>query len=118
MASKRNLRLQRRARDGIKYVLTDEHGRILAILAVGWFFTLGIQFTISALLPQIMADLGIDNSAAGAALSFMWLVHELIQFPAGVLSDWVGERRLLFVSLLLTVVSVVLFAARMITYYS
>lgn len=109
VAREQNLRLQGRVREALGYLLRDENGRTLTILALGWLVTLGMQFSISALLPQIKGDLGIDNSAAGVALSLMWFMHGLMQFPAGILSDWVGERRLLLVSLSLTVSSVLLF---------
>jgi predicted MFS family arabinose efflux permease len=73
---------------------------VLAVVAIGWLLVLGTRFLVPALLPEIRADFGVSNAAAGAALTLLWGVYALTQFPAGVFVDRVGERRLLLVSLL------------------
>lgn len=75
--------------------------RALAAIAFGWFLTLGLRFVLPAILPQIKAAFAIDNATAGLAVTVVWAGYALMQFPAGVLVDRLGERRLLSLSLLL-----------------
>lgn len=82
---------------------SDEGGQteVLAAIALGWFLTLGLRFVLPALLPQITSAFDIDNATAGLAVTVVWAGYGLMQFPAGVLVDYLDERRLLTLSLLL-----------------
>lgn len=86
----------------------DGRERVLAILALGWLATLGLRFLLPVLLPALKADFEISNTTAGLAISVVWLTYAAMQFPAGILIDWVGERLLLLVSVLIGGVGVVL----------
>lgn len=77
----------------------DDRGRVLLAVAVGWLLTLGARFLVPALLPQVKRTFDIDNATAGFAITLIWACYALMQFPAGVLIDRVGERVLLTVSL-------------------
>lgn len=72
-------------------------GWLLVVIAVGWLFLNGFRVVLPALLPQIKADFVIDNATAGFALTVLWLLYAGLQFPAGIVADRIGERRLLIV---------------------
>lgn len=82
-------------------LISDGRGWILLTVAAGWLTILGIRFIIPALLPQIKAAFTINNTAAGLAVTLIWLTYAAMQFPAGVLVDRVGERALLVGSLVI-----------------
>ncbi|WP_246987391.1 MFS transporter [Halorientalis marina] len=84
-------------------------GWVLATVAAGWFVTLGLRFVIPALLPQVKDTFGVDNAAAGLAVTLIWLTYAGMQLPAGTMVDRVGERRLLTASLLVAGTSLVTF---------
>ena len=81
-----------------------KQGRLLAVIAFGWFLTLGVRFLLPALLPQIKAAFDIGNTTAGLAITAIWFGYGLMQFPAGVLVDRLGARTLLSLSLALAAV--------------
>ena len=73
-------------------------GWTLLAIAVGWFFTLGLRFVVPALLPAIREDFVVSDTAAGAAITLLWVTYAAMQFPAGALVDRAGERTLLAAS--------------------
>ncbi|WP_231187206.1 MFS transporter [Haladaptatus sp. DYF46] len=83
----------------------DGRGWLLVVVAIGWAFTLGMRFIIPTLLPQIEATFHISDAYAGLAITTLWIGYALMQFPAGVLVNRLGERRLLTASLCLSGVS-------------
>jgi MFS family permease len=85
------IRRLRERQDGVPF---------LAVVAFGWFLTLGMRFVVPALLPQVKATFRIDNTGVGVAVSVIWASYALTQFPAGVLINRTGERTLLAGSLL------------------
>lgn len=87
----------------------EGRGWVLATVAGGWFFTLGLRFVIPALLPRIKDTFGVGNAAAGLAVTLVWLTYAGTQLPAGVMIDRVGERRLLTASLLVAGTSLLAF---------
>lgn len=84
----------------------DGRGRILFTIAFGWFLGLGIRLSAPTLVPYIRADFGISLSTAGLLLSTLWFTYALLQFPGGVLGDWIGERDVLVASSALAIVAV------------
>lgn len=76
-------------------------GRGWAIIAVamGWFLVVGMMLTLPALLPRIKAEFALTNTSAGVAVTVLWLVYGGFQFPAGLLTDRLGERRMLLGSM-------------------
>ncbi|MFT4932438.1 MAG: MFS family permease [Natronomonas sp.] len=84
---------------------------ILAVVSTGNFAQLGTRLLLGALVPLILADFpGATRSNVGLALSGLWGIYALLQFPSGVLADRVGEHRLLALGLAGTVVGAVLVA--------
>lgn len=71
----------------------------LVSIALGWLLILGARFLVPAVLPQVKASFQFDNASAGFAVTLIWMGYALMQFPAGILVDWVGERVLLAGSL-------------------
>ena len=89
----------------------DGRGWALVAIAVGWLLILGTRITIPVLLPGIKATFGIDNATAGFTVTIIWAVYGLSQFPAGLLSDRVGDRTVLVISLAVMTVSIGALAA-------
>ncbi|WP_254280440.1 MFS transporter [Haloarcula marina] len=85
-------------------------GTVLSLVALGWLLVLGTRLVVPAILPQIRTEFGITNATAGFAVTLIWLTYAIMQFPAGVLTDRVGERRLLLASLFVGSVSVLAFS--------
>jgi predicted MFS family arabinose efflux permease len=103
-------RLLGTAREASATLRSDGRGRVLSIVAGGWFLVLGTRLVVPALLPRISAEFSLSNTSAGAAVTLIWLTYAAMQFPAGLLTDRWGERTLLTGSVLVGFVSVVAFA--------
>jgi predicted MFS family arabinose efflux permease len=71
----------------------------LYVLASGNFAQFGTRILIGALVPFILLDFQATKSSIGLALTGMWAVYALFQFPSGILADQYGERQLLLVGL-------------------
>lgn len=80
----------------------EGRGWALLAIAVGWLFVLGGRFLVPAVLPQVKAAFDLGNADAGVAITVLWATYALMQSPAGLLVDRLGERRLLAGSLLLS----------------
>lgn len=91
-------------------LLRDGRGWLLAAVGIGWLAALGMRFVVPALLPEIRLDLGVSNTAAGVAITLIWITYGGMQFPAGALIDRVGERLLLAGSALVGGASLLAFA--------
>ena len=63
---------------------------VLTLCTVAFFVTMVGRLAISPLIPDIAADLDISNALIGGALTMMWVVYALVQFPSGVLADLFG----------------------------
>lgn len=91
-------------------VLADGRGPVLAVVALGWLLVSGTRFVVPALLPRITTTFAVSNTAAGFAVTLIWLTYASLQFPAGLLTDRWGERTLLLLSIFVGAVSVLAFA--------
>jgi predicted MFS family arabinose efflux permease len=89
----------------------DGRGRLLAAVAAGWFLVLGMRFVVPGILPTITADFAVSSSAAGFAVTVLWVTYALMQFPAGTLADRLGERALLAAGLLVAGAGLVSYVA-------
>jgi predicted MFS family arabinose efflux permease len=83
---------------------------ILYIIASGNAVQFGTRLLMSALVPFVLTDFNTTKSEVGLALTGMWAVYAMSQFPSCVLADHYGERQLLLVSLGGTALGVVLVA--------
>jgi len=85
---------------------------VLSLCLLAFFVTFFARLAISPVVPFIITDFEITNTAIGVALSGMWLAYGLAQFPSGVLADRYGERRIILIAIAgTTVMSVVLAVA-------
>ncbi|WP_241692737.1 MFS transporter [Haloarcula salina] len=80
----------------------ESPGRLLGVVAAGWFLVLGMRFVVPAVLPTIREEFAVSNAQAGLAVTVLWLTYAAMQFPAGVLIDRIGERTLLVAAALLS----------------
>jgi len=85
-------------------------GWLLLSVAAGWFSILGMRFLVPAVLPGIRAEFAVSRGAAGLAVTAIWACYGLVQFPAGVLIDRLGERTLLVVGVTVGALGIALLA--------
>ncbi|MWV65766.1 MFS transporter [Halorubrum sp. JWXQ-INN 858] len=71
---------------------------VLSLCMLAFFVTYFARLAISPVVPFIVADFRVSNTAIGVALSGMWLAYGLAQFPSGLLADRYGERRVILVA--------------------
>lgn len=71
---------------------------VLALCMLAFFVTYFARLAISPVVPFIVDDFSVSNTAIGAALSGMWLAYGISQFPSGILADRYGERRVILVA--------------------
>ncbi|GAB3706389.1 MFS transporter [Halorubrum pallidum] len=71
---------------------------VLALCMLAFFVTYFARLAISPVVPFIVDDFAVSNTAIGAALSGMWLAYGVSQFPSGILADRYGERRVILVA--------------------
>lgn len=103
--SSRYRSVSQRLRETVRGLRGDGRGWLLIAVAIGWAFTLGMRFLIPTLLTQIEASFHISDALAGLAITCLWIGYALMQFPAGVLVNRLGERKLLTASLCLSGIS-------------
>jgi MFS family permease len=89
---------------------TGSRRSTLAVVAAGNFVQLGSRLLVGAVVPLVLVYFETSRSVVGAALTGMWALYALSQFPSGVLADRYGERRLLVAALAATCCGVVLVA--------
>jgi predicted MFS family arabinose efflux permease len=92
-------------------LVTGHGGRLLLLVSFGWFMIQGGRLLLPPLLPEIIADLNVSATQAGLALTTLWGVYALLQYPSGRLSDRLSRRTLLVGALLLAAVGYVLLSA-------
>ncbi|MFB6304265.1 MAG: MFS transporter [Haloferacaceae archaeon] len=85
-------------------------GRLLAVVSLGWLTIQGGRLVLSPLLPAIIDDLSISPFLAGIALSVLWGIYALLQYPSGRLSDRLSRKTLLAAGMGLALVGFVLLA--------
>jgi MFS family permease len=83
---------------------------VLVLVSVGWIVIQTGRYLLPPLAPAIRPTFGIDNAGFGLALSVLWAVYALAQFPAGLTSDDLGYRTTLVGSLALAGVAFGAFA--------
>ncbi|TKX55797.1 MULTISPECIES: MFS transporter [Halorubrum] len=76
----------------------DYRHTVLTLCMLAFFVTYFARLAISPVVPLIIDDLGVSNTAIGVALSGMWFAYGLSQFPSGILADRYGERRIILVA--------------------
>ncbi len=84
--------------DRLSTLREDPRTPILAVVAGGWFLSLGVRLVYPAVIPHLRTAYGISLSTAGLLLTALWLAYALGQLPGGILADRFGERTLLVTS--------------------
>ena len=82
--------------------------KALICVSLAWFLVLSGRYSISNLLPEIAADLNFSWTAAGLAMTLMWLIYALTQFPSGILSDIKGRKIIILIAMSIFSISYVL----------
>lgn len=70
----------------------------LVAVAGGNFVQLGSRFLVGAVVPLLLVQFETTRTAIGLALTGMWAIYALTQFPSGVLAERYGERLVVTVS--------------------
>lgn len=79
---------------------------LLGSVAAGWFLALGLRFVLPGILPTITGTFpSATETQAGIAVTVLWASYGVMQFPAGIAADRIGERRVLVASLVLAAVA-------------
>jgi predicted MFS family arabinose efflux permease len=65
---------------------------VLGLCSLGWFLVQGGRLIIPALALPIQESLGLSNAGFGVAVTVLWAVYALLQFPGGIASDDLGYR--------------------------
>jgi predicted MFS family arabinose efflux permease len=92
-------------------LLTGYSGRLLVAVSLGWAAIQSGRLVLSPLLPTVMEGLAITDFEAGMALSLMWGLYALCQYPSGRLSDNLTRKTLLVSGLALLVAGFVALAS-------
>jgi YNFM family putative membrane transporter len=66
---------------------------VLVSCTAAFFATVTARLVISPVVPDIETTLGVSTGRVGLALSGMWAMYAISQFPSGILGDRFGERR-------------------------
>jgi MFS family permease len=93
------------SRLGLSYPTT-----VLVLVSIGWIVIQTGRYLLPPLAPAIRPAFGIDNAGFGLALSLLWAVYAISQFPAGLASDDLGYRTTLVGSIALAGVAFGAFA--------
>ena len=80
--------------------------RMLLVISLGTMLMMTARMALSPLLPRIIDDLGVTTAEAGGALTLMWALVALAQYPGGVLSDELSRKTVLVAGLLLAAVGI------------
>ncbi len=82
---------------------------IFGILAIAYFFVYFHRLSLSVVANDIATDFGTTASVLGLLGSIYFYCYAAMQFPAGLLSDSVGPRKTVTISLLLACIGSILF---------
>ncbi|ESP87467.1 MFS transporter [Candidatus Halobonum tyrrellensis] len=92
-------------------LVTGYSGRLLLAVSLGWTSIQGGRLLLSPLLPAISTDLGLSSTRAGVAITVVWGLYALLQYPSGRLSDRLSRTTLLVGGLCLACVGFLALAA-------
>ncbi|MFB6186899.1 MAG: MFS transporter, partial [Halobacteriaceae archaeon] len=76
------------------------NGRLLVAISIGWMAIQAGRLVISPLVPTIKTSLNISSTQIGFALTVIWGLYAILQYPSGRLSDTLTRKTLLVIGLL------------------
>lgn len=77
-------------------------------IAAGWFLSMGVRMIFPVLLPDLRMAYGMSLSRAGLLVSVVFVTYAIGQLPGGLLSDRIGEGRIMVVSTVLSGTALIL----------
>lgn len=83
---------------------------VLVVTVSTFFCTMSARVVISPLVPLVIDEFAVSKGAVGLALTGMWAVMALSQFPAGVLGERFGERAVILGAIAFTALGAFLVA--------
>ena len=92
----------------VRALWSDGRGWVLLFVTFGWTLSIGTRFIFPVLFPHLREAFDLDLSTLGALYTLVWVAFAVGQFPGGALADRVGERNVLFSSILLSGATVLL----------
>ncbi|MFC6989701.1 MFS transporter [Haloplanus sp. GCM10025708] len=91
--------------------MSSRYKRTVLVLTAGAFFgTMVARLVISPVIPAVGGAFEVSKGVIGLALTGMWAMYALCQFPSGVLGEQYGERRVILLALGLTGIGSLLLA--------
>lgn len=70
----------------------------LFMCSAAFFVTMFGRLAISPLVPSITNEFNVSNGLVGLALTGMWLLYGVAQYPSSILADRFGDRFLILVA--------------------
>jgi MFS family permease len=78
-----------------------KQSKTLFCISLAWFLVLGGRYSISNLFPTIVSELDFSWTDAGIALTVMYMIYAIVQFPSGIISDIKGRKITIIVAMLI-----------------
>jgi len=67
---------------------------VLVLVSLIWFLAKFVRYAFPPLFGPLQATYGISNATVGSAFTGFMIVYALMQFPSGVVADWIGSVRI------------------------
>lgn len=83
---------------------------VCGLAALFYLYEFILQVSPSVMTHELMQDLGINAAKLGVVAAFYYYAYTLMQFPAGLLYDRFGPRRLITIAVLICAVGALLFS--------
>ena len=90
--------------------MTSRRWAILAVCVLGTVVAYIHRLGLAPLVPMLVADLGVAYAGAGVLVTAYFWTYAAVQVPLGVLTDRVGARHTMLLSLAVLAVGIVAFS--------
>ncbi len=94
---------------GASRVVTGTRWAVLGVCTLGTALAYVHRLGLAPLLPAVIGDLGVSDTAAGVLVTAYFWTYIAVQLPVGVLTDGVGARRTMLASLGVLLLGVLVF---------
>ncbi|MFB6187479.1 MAG: MFS transporter, partial [Halobacteriaceae archaeon] len=85
--------------DSEERLVRGYNGRLLVAISIGWMAIQAGRLAIGPLVPTIKTSLDISSTQVGFAITVIWGLYAILQYPSGRLSDNLTRKTLLVVGL-------------------